>query len=157
MHRSLPESAQSRRTAGFTLIELMIAVAIIAILASIAVPLYTDYVTRSKIVDATTKLGDVRTQMEKCFMDQRTYANYANCSVNNAVAGYNADPAANFRITWPPTVTATTYLLTATGVATRGMSGFTFTVNQANAKTSSGPSGKYTNAGCWAIRKDGTC
>jgi hypothetical protein len=37
------------------------------------------------------------------------------------------------------------------------MAGFVYQVNQANAKRSAGPGGKYTNATCWALRKDGSC
>jgi len=148
--------------AGFTLIELMIVVAVIAILAAIAIPNYSDYVTRSKITDATTKLGDLRTQMEKYFMDNRTYLNGANCGVDKApldiIANYNKDPASNFSFSCPAaTATATKYVLRADGVPARGMSGFTYTVNETNAKTSAGPGGKYTNGGCWALRKDGSC
>ena len=81
--------------AGFTLIELMIAVVVIGILAAIAIPLYGDSVTRSKIIDGTTKLGDFRTQMEKYFMDNRTYINGAACGVPNPAVAAND----NFQIT----------------------------------------------------------
>jgi type IV pilus assembly protein PilE len=136
------------------LIELMIVVVVMGILASIAYPMYADYVTRSRIIDGTTKLGDFRTRMEKFFMDNRTYLAGGACGVPDPAVA----PDDNFQITCagaagPPE----TYTVTATGVVARGMSGFTYTVNQANAKTSAGPGGKYTNAACWAVRKDGSC
>ena len=54
--------------------------------------------------------------------------------------------------------TPTTYTLTATGRAARGMSGFTFTVDQANARaTSAVPGGWTTSGNCWVVRKNGDC
>ena len=144
------------RHAGFSLIELMITVAIVGILAMIALPSYSEYIQRSKIVDGTAKLGDFRTQMEKWFLDNRTYLNVAGtaCGV--------ADPALSgsdvFQLTCPAgTATATTYVLQADGLAAKGMGSFVYRVNQLGAKSSSGPAGYFTAADCWAIRKDGTC
>ena len=54
---------------GFTLIELMIVVAIIGILASIAIPQYSDYVKRGKAAEATSNLATLRIKMEQCFQD----------------------------------------------------------------------------------------
>ena len=50
---------------GFTLIELMITVAVIAVLSAIALPSYTDYVTRSKLAEAYAHLADLRVKMEQ--------------------------------------------------------------------------------------------
>ena len=142
--------------AGFTLLELMITVAVIGILAAIAIPMYADYVTRSKIIGATTQLGDVRTQMEKYFMDNRSYLAGAGCGAAPSIVSYNADPSNNFTLSCPGP-TATTYSIQATGNAAKGMNGFVYTINEANQKASVGPGGKYTNPGCWALRKDGSC
>lgn len=145
-----------RTSTGFTLIELMVTVAIMGILAAIAIPMYGDSVTRGRIVDGTSKMGDIRTQMEKYFMDNRTYLNGAACGAQPSIVAYNADPSAAFTISCPAP-TATTYTIQAVGNPAKGMSGFTYTVDQANLKTSAGPGGKYTSAGCWALRKDGSC
>ena len=144
-----------RSDTGFTLIELMIVVAVIGILAAIAYPMYGDYVTRGQIVDGITKLGNFRTQMEKFYMDNRTYlgAGANGCGVLDqpAAAGdyFSITCAHN---AGPPE----TYLITATGVK-GGVTSFKYTVNQANAKSSAGTGGNYTNGACWALRKDGTC
>ena len=148
---------RSVKIAGFTLIEVMITVAIVGILASIALPAYWDSVTRSKIIDGTTKLGDFRAQLEKWFLDNRTYqavpAAGTTCGVANPVAG--ASDA--FAITCVAG-TAFSYTITATGRPAAGMSAlFVYTVDQANQKTSTGPSGWAGNGTCWAVRKDGSC
>ena len=145
--------------AGFTLIEVMITVAVVGILAAIAYPMYGDYVARSKVVEGTTQLGNVRTQMEKYFMDNRTYQDNpptGKCGV--------ADPtftAANdnfqYQCTWAAGPPTEGYVIVATGNPVRKMTGFTYTVNQRNQKTSVGPLGTFTNGACWAIRKDGIC
>jgi type IV pilus assembly protein PilE len=145
----------SHANSGFTMIELMIVVVVIGILAAIAIPMYGDSVTRSKIIDGTTKLGDFHTRMEKYFMDNRTYLNGVACGVPNPALG----PDDNFQVTCLPGPPGPpeTYTVSAAGVAARGMAGFTYTINEVNAKASAGPGGKYTNANCWALRKDGSC
>ena len=52
---------------GFTLIEVMITVAVIAILAAVALPNYVEYVTRSRLVEAKTNLSDMRTRLEQYY------------------------------------------------------------------------------------------
>ncbi len=66
--------SSSSRNAGFTLLELMIVVAIIAILAAVALPSYRDYVLRGNLVDGTQQLAAYRAQMEQYYQDARTYA-----------------------------------------------------------------------------------
>ena len=150
--------ATRQSSAGFTLIELMVVVAIIGILAVIAIPMYGDSVTRSKIIGASTALGDIRTQMEKYFMDNRTYVNGGACGAALLIASYNADPARNFNFTCPGP-TATTYTIQAAGIAARGTGNFTYTINETNLKRTTSVKAGWAGAGsnCWVLRKDGSC
>ncbi len=56
---------------GFTLIELMIVVAIIGILAAIAIPQYQNYVTKSQVTRFMGELGAIRTQVDLCITDSK--------------------------------------------------------------------------------------
>lgn len=125
---------------GFTLIELMIAVAIVAILASIAYPAYQDYVRRGYVPEATTGLAQGRIAMEQWFQDNRTYVG-AGCPSNTQ------------RFSFACNATATTFTITATGQGV--MNGFVYTIDQANTRTSTTPWGNSTS--CWITKKGGTC
>jgi prepilin-type N-terminal cleavage/methylation domain-containing protein len=118
------------RSKGFTLIELMITVAIVAILAAIAIPNYRDYVIRGQLVDATQGLASVRANMERYFQDNRTYlavgAFTPPCTAANVAYG-------NFNISCPP-IDATHFTAIAVGAAVP-LSGFTFTVTEADVQT----------------------
>lgn len=63
-----------RRNSGFTLIELMITVAVIAILAAIAYPSYKQYVIRANRSEAQSYLMDLSQRQQKYLMDARAYA-----------------------------------------------------------------------------------
>lgn len=133
---------------GFTLIELMVTVAIIAILASVALPSYTDYVTRGRIAEATSGLAAKRVRLEAYFDNNRTYVGAPDCASDTTTS-------ASFTFSCS-TATTSAYTIQAVGKAT--MTGFTYTINQANAKaTPSVLSGWTSSASCWVQRRDGTC
>lgn len=137
---------------GFTLLELMIVVAIIAILASIALPSYRDYVTRGKITEAVSTLSDMRVRLEQFFQDNRTYT-------GACVAGTLAPLPANtqnFQFSCS-SLSDTTYVVRATGFAS--MNGFVYEINQANTRTTVGVPAGWGGSGsnCWVLKKDGSC
>lgn len=143
-----------RHQSGFTLIEAMIVVGIVAILAAVAVPSYTEYVQRAKITDATSALSAQRIKMEQYYQDNRTYV--LACTAGT-VAPKPVDNK-NFAFTCPGP-TATTYRVVATGIPGTTMANFSYSVDQANTRlTLSLPTGWQTNpANCWVTKRDGSC
>lgn len=75
--RAAMQTTRARRTLGFTLIELMIAVAVIGILSAIAYPAYTQHVVRSYRVSAQAQMLAIANRQQQFFIANRTYANKA--------------------------------------------------------------------------------
>lgn len=94
---------------GFTLIELMIAVAIVAILAAIAIPSYTQHVVKSNRTEAKTILMQTAQALERCYSRFSAY-NASDCSVSFPV---NSE-SGHYQMTEDgQTINATSYTLTA--------------------------------------------
>lgn len=141
------------KTKGFTLVELMVVVAIVAILAAIVVPSYSNYVTRGKVPDATSALAAKRVQMEQFFQDNRTYAGAPACDTDATTSQY-------FTFSCAAPADAVSYTLQAVG--RNSMAGFTYTINQDNARTTTiaapAPSGWIASStSCWITKQGGTC
>lgn len=128
-----------KRPSGFSLIELMIAVAIVGILGAVAYPAYTQYVVRSSRAAAQGHLTDIAQAQQQYLVDNRAYA--PSLSELNGMST-PADVARNYTVTidvtdGPPP----TFLVTATPkTGTAQASDVTLTINNAGTKT---PSDKW--------------
>ena len=126
-----------KRTSGFTLIELMIAVAIIGVLASIAMPAYQGYIMKGKRSDAKAALITLQLAQEKYRANNPSYGTLTQLGTGTTSPdGYYTLSASS--------ITGTTYTLTAT--ATGGQASdtecATLSIDQDGAKTA-------TNTTCW--------
>ena len=152
------------RNHGFSLIELMIVIAVIGVLAAIAIPNYNEYVQRSRITRAVATLSDMRVKLEQYFQDNRTYVGA--CTAGTVAPLPPAGDNPDFTISCP-TLTATAFVVQADGDgagASGKMSGFLYNVNQANQKstTASSAAGKASrgwtgSTTCWVVSKGGGC
>jgi type IV pilus assembly protein PilE len=132
---------------GFTLVELMVAIAVIGILAAIGIPGYRQYVLRGNAEEAAAGLASGRVAIEQYFLDNRTYVGI------NAGAPSSCPTSSNTSFTYTcSNLGAATYTLTATGSGP--MAGYTYSINQANQRTTTSPWG---NGNCWILRKGDSC
>jgi type IV pilus assembly protein PilE len=130
---------------GFSLIEVVVTVAIIGILTSIALPQYRAYVTTARLTDAFSALSSVLPAAEQYWSNQRTFAQFD---------GLPPDTA-NFTFALSDD-SVSTYTVTATGAGQ--VSGFTYTINQSGTRaTTAAPDNYGTSSSCWVDREGGGC
>jgi prepilin-type N-terminal cleavage/methylation domain-containing protein len=143
-----PNRCLHRTAAGFTLIELMVTVAIVAVISAFAIPAYTDYIKRGRLVDGTNALAACRVTMEQYFQDNRTYVNGA-CSTSKSSDGL-------FSLTTSG-LSATGY--TVTGEGSGQVASFKYTINEKGVTATTGlPTGwGSTCTTAWIVRKGQTC
>jgi len=140
---------------GFTLIELMIVVAIVAILASIAIPSYRDYIVKTNRSAATSFMLQVANREEQLILDMRQYVAVASAVDNTNFPKKPTDDPTGINLTVPPeaskfytfsitTPTTTSYTITATPIGSQLTSDTrcpTLKLDQTGAKT--------PLSGCW--------
>ena len=127
---------------GFTLIELMIVVAIAAILMAVALPSYRSYVQRSRVPVALDALSAYQTRMEQRYQDVGNYASGTACWAS-------IPTVTNFTVTCSISSSGQGFTATATGSGP--MSGYAYTINHAGTRvTTAHPNGAVTT--CWSTR-----
>lgn len=149
----MPQLTRLPQHAGFTLVEAMVVVAIIGILAAIALPNYQDYLLRSKLVDASSSLSQIRVGLEQYYQDNRSYPAEERC--DEIVVGNN-----DKYFTYDCTVAedGQGYTVAAAGTAAGGTSEFAYSVDQSNnRKTTAMPSGWSSDSDCWVVFRGQKC
>lgn len=136
---------------GFTLIEVMIAVAIVAILSMVAYPNYTDYLRRGQVQEAPALLLAWRAKLEQYYQDNRTYANGGNCAVNAPVA-----PEAQY-FSYGCTIGNGGQAYTATATGASGLAqGLAYNIDQRNNRSTTCANCAWNFSGVqnnWVMRK----
>ena len=158
MHSTHFKSTSAHAQPGFTLIELMITVAIIAILAAIALPAYGKYVKKARANNAGSDLVTLSLMMENAYQKALKYPMNpvtATTTATTTTADTKTYISNQTGITWTPaeaanfnytmSITPTTYTLTATGISGTQSNGCTLTLTNTNAR------GMPSTTGCGGL------
>lgn len=140
---------------GFTLIEMMIVIAVMGILMAIALPQYNDYLRRGQVAEATATLAELRVRMEQYYQDNRNYGDNDNTTTACGVAMptdrvyfafgcVTSHTAANADQAYTISATGKAGQVTGSGLAV-------YTINEANLRRTT----KFNNAdvakNCWLV------
>jgi type IV pilus assembly protein PilE len=133
-----------RKLAGITLIELMITVAIVAVLAGIAYPSYMQHVMTSRRTEATSALIRFANLEERYYLDNNQYGSLFQLGLTATSAATYSTENGYYTITiTTPTTSTYTLMATVSGTQTADTDCATYTLTQNGTKTSS------SSSSCW--------
>lgn len=140
-----------KKSTGFSLIELMVTTAIVAILSAIAIGAYGNYIRSSRLTESFAMLGDYRLKMEQFKQDNRSYSDI----INSNICGV-ALPTSNKYFDFSCTIAAagTQFTATATNKAGTGLGNaadYSYSIDQDGTQNTqkfagtAGPNGSWKN------------
>jgi type IV pilus assembly protein PilE len=139
----LAHMTSRKSSAGFTMVELMIAVAIVGILATIAYSTYSTQIRHTRRSDALASVGSISSSLERCYA--QAYA-YSGCA--NATGGVTVSQNGFYSIA--TAVAASTYTVTATPVgAQAGDTGCAVIALSNNGQSAANSLGVDATKTCW--------
>jgi len=143
-----------RNQIGFSIIELMVAVAILGILAAIAIPNYSKYLERSRRVDAQTILLKVAAEQEKYYLENNTYGTTAQIAAGIKTSTTTINSPNNYYSIVIASKTATQdFTATASVISTGAQAGDSdcakFSIDQAGTRTAKTSANADNTTKCW--------
>ncbi len=164
--------SRPRPIAAFSLIELMVALAIAAIIAVFAVPSYRDHMLRAQIPEATSGLLLTAMRLEQHYQDHRSYARAGigtgaavgkgtavGTGTGNGNCGVNLPASGKFAFSCEVPEGGQSFLLSATGQADTALAGFEYTLDHLGAQRSVSLPTDWGNSPveCWVERRNAGC
>ena len=147
---------------GFTLIEILIVIAILGILATVAYPSYAQYLIRGRVLEGTSTLADMRVRLEQFYQDNRVYGTGTACGTDAGGTARVTFPAATKYFTYNCTLGAgaQSYTITAASIAATngGADGdWSYTITDRNVRSTTKFKGTASTATCWQVKQGESC
>lgn len=155
-HKPDDKACARSNSRGFTLIEVMIVVALISILAAVALPSYRDYVRRGQTAEAFSSLSDFRSKMEQYYQDNRKYGG-TKCADDSTAGSWNTFASSeHFKYDCAlDDAKGQSFTVSATGIS-GAVTGDVYTIDHNGNRATTVFKGATVTATCWLSRST-TC